>query len=102
MRTHSLWDSISLRTTNQPERGTPLGGRRSASSVIGEAYALICGLFGIIIFVVIWIYFIVEYGFLFGLILGWIPALFSAAFAAAIWSIALVSIIYFDLCISVK
>src|SRR3978361_342927 len=102
MRTHSLWDNISLRTTNQPERETPLGGRRSVSSVIGKAYAIICGLFAVITFVVRWFFFIIEYGILFGLILGWIPALFSAVFAAAIWPIALVSMFYFDLYINVK
>ena len=53
-------------------------------------------------FITSWIYCIVKFGIALGLILGWIPALFTAALTAVVWPVTLISLIYFDLCIRVN
>jgi hypothetical protein len=67
----------------------------SADDIGIRIYQIITGLVGFITFWVSWIYCISEYGYLFGVGLGWLPSLIVAAFAAALWPLALIGLLFF-------
>lgn len=48
---------------------------------------------GLIVFVVSWVYCIAEYGYLFGVGLGWLPSLIVGFLAAWLWPLLLIAII---------
>jgi len=47
----------------------------------------------LIVFVISWIYCIVEYGYLFGVGLGWLPSLIVATILGALWPLVLLGLI---------
>lgn len=52
---------------------------------------------GVVVFVIVWIYAISEWGFLLGIIFGWIPALLSAIIGGLLWPIIAIAIAIFIL-----
>jgi hypothetical protein len=48
---------------------------------------------GIIIFIGVWIYAIVSWGFLIGIAIGWLPALISAVIGGFIWPLIILILI---------
>lgn len=49
---------------------------------------------GALIFVGVWIYALTEWGFLFGLIFGWIPAIIAAFIGGLIWPLLVIGLIW--------
>ena len=47
---------------------------------------------GVIVFIGSWIYCIAEYGFLFGVGLGWLPSIIVAVIAGALWPLIAIGI----------
>lgn len=60
----------------------------------GDAwYAIISFIVGGITFIGSWIYCIAEYGYLFGVGLGWLPSIIVAVIVGALWPLILIGII---------
>lgn len=78
-----------MRTSNLLALSTPMD----------DAYQIVGGLVGLLVFIAGYIYAIVEYGFLLGGSLGWIPALIVAAISAMLWPVfaILILALYFYL-----
>lgn len=45
---------------------------------------------GVLTFIIVWIYALMSWGFLLGLVFGWIPALIAAFIAAVLWPVVAV------------
>lgn len=60
-----------------------------------DAYAIVSGLVGVVTFVGTWIYCVAEYGFLLGVGLGWLPAMITAVFAALLWPLLAIALLFF-------
>ncbi len=54
------------------------------------------GLFisGLLTFIVSWIYCIIEYGYLLGVGLGWLPSIIVAAIVGFLWPLFLIAVIF--------
>ncbi len=48
-------------------------------------YSTIAYIVGLIVFAIIWLVAITEWGFLFGIMFGWIPALIAGVVGGLIW-----------------
>ena len=59
-----------------------------------DIYYLGAILTGIVLFLGIWLYAIMEWGFLFGLMLGWFPAATGAFIGGAIWPLLLLFLVW--------
>lgn len=59
----------------------------------GDKYLLIGWFIGVIIFVCIWIYAFVSWGFLIGLAIGWLPAIIGGIISGLIWPLIIVFLI---------
>lgn len=53
-------------------------------------YLTIAGIVGFLIFAGVWIYAITSWGFLIGIMIGWIPAMIAAAIGAYLWPIVFI------------
>jgi len=60
---------------------------------IKDCYTTIAAIFGVIIFIGIYLYSIVEHG-LIGIALGWIPAIMAGGFLGMLWPLLLIGIIF--------
>ena len=60
-------------------------------------YMLFSVLIGLLTFVGSWVYAVLQYGFLLGVGLGWIPAFFIGVLAGLLWPLALLAVIGFFL-----
>ena len=59
----------------------------------GTTYVFGAWITGLIVFLGVWLYALSEWGFLFGLIFGWIPALIAGVVMGFLWPIVAVSVI---------
>jgi len=59
-----------------------------------NAYLIIAGLFGILIFCPVWLIAISEWGLLVGLMAGWIPALIGGVVLGLLWPLTLAGIFW--------
>ncbi|MBP9864213.1 hypothetical protein KBC54_02065 [Patescibacteria group bacterium] len=59
----------------------------------GSQYMIGVWITGVLSFVVIWIYALVSWGFLFGLMFGWIPALIGGAIPGFLWPLVLLAVL---------
>ena len=61
----------------------------------GDTYGIWAVLVGIIVFIGVWIYAIAQWGFLLGIMVGWIPAMITAYIAGFLWPLLAVVIVLF-------
>lgn len=59
----------------------------------GEKYMIGVWIVGVISFIAIWIYALATWGFLIGLMLGWIPALIGGAILGFLWPLVVLAVI---------
>lgn len=59
----------------------------------GSNYMIGVWITGVLSFVAIWIYALASWGFLFGLMFGWIPALIGGAILGFLWPLVVLAII---------
>lgn len=60
----------------------------------GETYGAWAVIVGIIVFVGVWIYAISQWGFLLGIMFGWIPAMIAAFITGLLWPLLALIIIF--------
>ena len=65
---------------------------KSGGETFSGCYGCLSYMIGFLTFAGCWIYCISTYGFLFGVGLGWLPAIICAGFAALLWPLAVVAV----------
>ena len=68
-------------------------GAETAAGCLFYSWAGLSWLIGFVTFAGCWIYCISEYGFLFGVGLGWLPAIICAFFAGLLWPLAAIAVL---------
>ena len=66
-----------------------LEGNLKMASKDGEAYQISAAIVGVITFIITYIWSIVNYGFLFGVGLGWLPSMILAVVVGFLWPVIL-------------
>lgn len=67
----------------------------SKSTNDGDLYLGGALISGIIVFIAVWVYAISQWGFLLGIMFGWLPALIAGFIGGAIWPILLLLLLVF-------
>lgn len=61
---------------------------------LGEVYQYIGIMVGMVVFVTSWFYCVTEYGYMWGLGLGWLPSIFAALLAGWAWPLVVIGLIW--------